>query len=88
MRMGWQSLHLEIGRQRMIDPGHVASSITPTLWASRFLRLEMPPSKSWSQTRTRWPSCAEKLAEKLDWSRLPEDSSEFLMRVTRHGRPA
>ena len=26
------------------------------------------------------------LAERLDWSRLPEDSSEFLMRVTRHGQ--
>ena len=24
----------------------------------------------------------------LDWSRLPEDSSEFLMRVTRHGKAA
>jgi hypothetical protein len=27
-----------------------------------------------------------KMAGNLDWSRLPEDSSEFLMRVTRHGQ--
>lgn len=27
----------------------------------------------------------EKMAERLDWSRLPEDSSEFLLRVTQQG---
>ena len=27
-----------------------------------------------------------RMAERLDWSRLPEDSCEFLMRVTRHGQ--
>jgi IrrE N-terminal-like domain len=71
-----------IGRQDMVDPGHIvlnyAHSMGPDFYAvgnAALKRLE-PEANAFGNIR-------EKMSERLDWSRLPEDSSEFLMRVTR-----
>lgn len=74
----------EIGRKSMIDPGHVVLNYAHSMGDSFYsvanaaLRLLEPNADAVAKVRT-------KMAENLDWSRLPEDSSEFLMRVTQHG---
>lgn len=74
----------QLGRQRMIDPGHIVLNYAHAMGNSFFavgnaaLKVLDPHADAVGLVRT-------KLAECLDWSRLPEDSSEFLMRVTRHG---
>jgi hypothetical protein len=76
-----------IGRQRMIDPGHVVLNHAHSMGKDFFavanaaLKLLEPHADAVGMLRA-------KMAECLDWSRLPEDSSEFLMRVTRHGQAA
>jgi hypothetical protein len=72
-----------IGRQQMIDPGHVvlnyAYSMGQDFYAvanAALARLE-PHANAVDAIRS-------VMADRLDWSRLPDDSSEFLMRVTRH----
>ncbi len=74
----------QIGRQQMIDPGHVvlnyAYSMGKDFYAvanAALARLD-PNANAVDTVRSI-------MADRLDWSRLPEDSSEFLMRVTRHG---
>lgn len=75
----------QLGRQRMIDPGHIVLNYAHTMGHSFFavgnaaLKLLEPRADAVRLVRA-------KLAQDLDWSRLPEDSSEFLMRVTRHGQ--
>ena len=77
---------LAIGRQSMIDPGHIVLNYSHSMGASFFpvgnaaLKLLDPQDDAVVRVRT-------KMAGNLDWSRLPEDSSEFLMRVTQHGHP-
>jgi hypothetical protein len=77
----------EIGRQRMIDPGHVVLNYAHSMGKDFFavanaaLKFLEPHADAVGMLRA-------KMAESLDWSRLPEDSSEFLMRVTRHGQAA
>lgn len=73
----------QIGRLQMIDPGHVilnyAHTMGPDFFAvanAALARLQ-PHADAIKIIRAA-------LADRLDWSRLPEDSSEFLMRVTRH----
>ena len=74
----------EIGRKSMIDPGHVVLNYAHSMGDSFYsvgnaaLKLLEPNADAVAKVRT-------KMAENLDWSRLPEDSSEFLMRVTQHG---
>ncbi len=75
-----------IGNQQMIDPGHVALNYAHSMGKEFFpvgraaLNLLEPKADAVGIIR-------EKMAERLDWSRLPEDSSEFLARVTQHGPP-
>jgi hypothetical protein len=72
---------LEIGRELKIDPGHVVLNYAHTMGGEFFpvanaaLSLLEPKKEALGIVR-------QKLAEHLDWSSLPEDSSEFLMRVT------
>jgi len=73
----------QIGRLQMIDPGHVILNYAHNMGADFFAvasaalaRLE-PDADATQIIRAA-------LADRLDWSRLPEDSSEFLMRVTGH----
>ena len=76
---------LEVGRRSMIDPGHVVLNYAHAMGKSFFpvglaaLKLLDPHDDAVAKVRA-------KMAGSLDWSRLPEDSSEFLMRVTRHGQ--
>jgi hypothetical protein len=77
----------EIARRQMIDPGHIvlnyAHSMGPSFYpvGTAALNLLEPHADAVSLVRT-------VMAEHLDWSLLPEDSSEFLMRVTQDGRSA
>ena len=73
----------EIGRKSMIDPSHVVLNYAHSMGDSFYsvgnaaLKLLEPNGDAVAKVRT-------KMAENLDWSRLPEDSSEFLMRVAQH----
>lgn len=75
----------QLGRQRMIDPGHIVLNYAHGMGNSFFavgnaaLKLLEPRADAVGMVRAKLAGC-------LDWSRLPEDSSEFLMRVTRHGQ--
>jgi len=75
---------LEIGRKAMIDPGHVALNYAHSMGTAFFpvgnaaLKLLEPDANAVAKVRAN-------MAGNLDWSRLPEDSSEFLMRVTQQG---
>lgn len=77
----------EVGQRQMIDPGHVvlnyAHSMGPSFFPVGNAALQMlePHADAVSLIRA-------VMAEHLDWSLLPEDSSEFLMRVTQDGRSA
>lgn len=76
---------LAIGQQNMVDPGHIALNYAHSMGKSFFpvgnaaLNLIEPPQGNAVET------VRNKMAACLDWSRLPDDSSEFLMRVTRQG---
>lgn len=71
----------ELGHQFKIDPGHIVLSYAHTMGGNFFqvanaaLALLEPKREALGIVR-------RKLAEHLDWSSLPEDSSEFLMRVS------
>jgi hypothetical protein len=75
----------ELGRQHKTDPGHVVLNYAHTMGEGFFpvanaaLGLLEPRREALGIVR-------QKLAEHLDWSRLPEDSSEFLMRVSQAGK--
>lgn len=71
-----------VGGLRRIDPGHVvlnyAHSMGDAFWpvANAALKKIEPHGNAPATVR-------KALAEELDWSALPSDSCEFLMRVTR-----
>jgi hypothetical protein len=75
-----------IAHQSKIDPGHVVLNYAHSMGKEFFpvglaaLKLLDPHDDAVAKIRS-------KMAANLDWSRLPEDSSEFLMRVTEHGHP-
>jgi len=75
----------DIGRKSMIDPGHVVLNYAHSMGTSFFpvaqaaLKILDPHDDAVVKVRS-------KMAGNLDWSRLPEDSSEFLMRVSQHGQ--
>lgn len=68
------------GRDHQIDPGHIILNYSDFKGKDFFrlgnaaLQLLYPHADSISVV-------GEKMAENLDWSEIPEDSSEFLMRV-------
>jgi hypothetical protein len=76
---------LQIGRQMRIDPGHIVLNYANTMGdrfypvANAALALIEPKKDALRLVR-------QKMAEHLDWSSLPEDSSEFLMRVSQTER--
>jgi hypothetical protein len=73
-----------IAREARIDPGHIvlnyAHTMGKTFWpvANAALGLLEPRRDALKIVRA-------KMAEYLDWSSLPEDSSEFLMRISQSG---
>ena len=76
---------IELGHQAHVDPGHIvlnyAHSMDGQFWpvANAALALIEPRKDALKMVRG-------KMAEHLDWSCLPEDSSEFLMRVSQAER--
>ncbi len=70
------------GRRNHVDPGHVvlnyAQGMGSTFFAvaRRALNILYPAADALEIVRT-------KLAANLDWEQIPEDSSEFLMRMAR-----
>lgn len=72
----------DIGRLHHVDPGHVVLNYAYTMgngfWgvANAALAILEPRRDALGMVR-------RKLAEHLDWSNLPEDSSKFLMRVSK-----
>lgn len=76
----------EYGERNQIDPGHVvlncARNIGGGFWgiANAALNILDPQADAIG-------AISERLAANLDWERLPEDSSEFLMRITRQEIP-
>ncbi len=76
----------EFGRRNRVDPGHVVLNCAHTegggFWAvaNAALKLLDPDADAVGMV-------GERLAANLDWEKLPEDSSEFLMRITRQEAP-
>ncbi len=77
----------DFGRRHQVDPGHAvlecANVIGGGFWgvANAALKILEPQADAIG-------SIQQRLAGNLDWERLPEDSSEFLMRITRQETPA
>jgi len=76
-------LATEFGRRNSVDPGHVALNYGHSMTGSNFFPVARGALKLIHPGVNAIDLVREKLAEKLDWERLPEDSSEFLMRMTR-----
>lgn len=76
----------EFGRRNQVDPGHVVLNCAYTegdgFWgvANAALKLLCPDADAVGMI-------GERMAVNLDWGKLPEDSSEFLMRITRQEAP-
>jgi len=76
----------EFGQRNRVDPGHVVLNCAHTegsgFWAvaNAALKLLCPDADAVGMV-------GERLAANLDWEKLPEDSSEFLMRITRQEVP-
>lgn len=70
----------DFGRRNQVDPGHVVLNVAhgeSGFWgvANAALKILCPNADAIK-------TVGERLAANLDWERLPEDDSEFLMRIT------
>ena len=74
-----------IGRERKIDPGHIVLNYSKSRGNS-FWGVGMAALKILDPQADAIGIVRKKMEEELDWSFLPEDSSEFLMKVTQHGQ--
>lgn len=79
----------DFGRRNQVDPGHVVLNCAHTIgggfWgiANAALKILDPEADAIGAIG----AIGDRLAANLDWERLPEDSSEFLMRITRQEMP-
>lgn len=73
---------MDLGRPRQIDPGHIALEYAYTM-GSDFWPVANAALSILEPRRNALGIIRQKMAEHLDWSSLPEDSSEFLMRVSK-----
>jgi len=77
---------IEYGRRNQIDPGHLVLSCAYTIgsgfWAIANAALNILDPKP-----DVVGAITERFVANLDWGRLSEDSSEFLMRVTSRSKP-
>lgn len=75
-----------ISQRELVDPGHIVLNYAHAMneqffpVANAALKILEPNANAPMQIR-------KIMAAKLDWSRLPEDSSEFLMRITETKAP-
>lgn len=73
-----------MGRSKFVEPGHIVLNYASSMGANFFpvaraaLKIIEPHAHAIKLIRDR-------MSENMDWSQLPEDSCEFLMRVTRGG---
>lgn len=74
------------GERNQVDPGHVVLNCAHTI-GSGFWRIANAALKLLGPNANAVGTIGEKFAANLDWERLPEDSSEFLMQVTRQEIP-
>lgn len=72
---------LELGRELKVDPGHLVLNYAHSM-GGHFFPVANAALARLEPEREALGIVREKLAEHLDWSRLPEESSEFLMRVS------
>ncbi|MEO2088486.1 MAG: ImmA/IrrE family metallo-endopeptidase [Gemmataceae bacterium] len=72
-----------LGRQQMIDPGHVILNYAHAMGRD-FYAVATAALARLDPRANAVDAIRSVMADRLDWSRLPDDSSEFLMRVTRH----
>jgi IrrE N-terminal-like domain len=72
----------EIGRRNAIDPGHVVLNYAHSM-GKNFFGVACAALKKIDPNGDALAIVRSRLAENLDWEQLPEDSSEFLMRMTR-----
>ena len=75
----------QYGRRNGIDPGHVVLNYAHTM-GHNFFPVAHGALKQLYPTTDAMEMVRNKLAENLDWEQLPEDSSEFLMRITRQSQ--
>ncbi len=76
----------EFGRRNRVDPGHVILNCAYTE-GEGFWKLANAALKVLYPNPNAVGMIGDRLAANLDWERLPEDSSEFLMRITRQETP-
>jgi len=73
-----------IAKDMRIDPGHIVLNYAYTM-GKKFWPVANAALKLLEPKRDALKIVRAKMAEHLDWSLLPEDSSEFLMRVSQSG---
>ena len=74
----------QMGRQNMVDPGHIALNYAKSM-GPNFFAVGRAASKLIEPHANAVKLVRDKMAACLDWSRLPEDSSEFLLQFIRQG---
>lgn len=78
---------VQLGRERSIDPGHLvlnyAHSMSGDFWAVANAALKLLPPEGGTASVIR-----ERIAAKLDWSKLPADAAGFVARMTGLDREA
>jgi hypothetical protein len=75
----------EFGKQLRIDPGHIVLNYAHTM-GDGFWPVANAALARLEPKRDALKLVRRKIAENLDWSSLPEDSSEFLMRISQAER--
>ena len=87
----WPNAHqladtaLQTGKQMRIDPGHIVLNYAYTMGKS-FWPVAIAALARLEPKRDALKLVQKKMARHLDWSSLPEDSSEFLMRLSQAER--
>ncbi len=74
------------GRRNQIDPGHLVLNCAHAMGGS-FWGVANAALKILDPTPDAVGTIGDRFTANLDWERLPEDSSEFLTRVTRQVEP-
>ncbi len=78
---------MEIGSRERIDPGHVVLNYAHSM-DGKFFPVANAALALIEPERDALRLARRKMAENLDWSALPEDSSEFLMRMSQAVKPS
>ena len=76
---------MQTGKQMRIDPGHIVLNYAHTM-GQNFWQVAMAALILLEPKRDALKTVQRKMARHLDWSSLPEDSSEFLMRLSQAER--